>query len=132
MYLGLPIVKTVVKFGIDFVVVVVLSVGSQPDEAEAHERRDQSVVSGIASQVELDAVPVAVQSAIAERAFHLFQHGLPQVDLRLHFNALTLLCHRKETNKFFVFFGEGEKREMSSVRGRPAMTETGKAAPPVS
>lgn len=37
-YLGFPVVETVMQLGIDLVNVVVITVGSESDEAEAHER----------------------------------------------------------------------------------------------
>lgn len=39
-YLWFPIVESVVKFRVDFVMVVVFAVGSEPNQTEAHERRD--------------------------------------------------------------------------------------------
>lgn len=73
------------QLGIDFVVIVIFAVGAESDETQAHERRNQGVISGIAGQIELDAVPVAVEPAVVdERPFHLLQHRLPGADLRLH------------------------------------------------
>jgi len=82
-YLGFPVVEIVVQLRVDFV--VVFAVGAQSDQTQAHERRDQGVISRVADEIELEAVPEAVEPAVVdERPLHLVQHRLAGADLRLH------------------------------------------------
>lgn len=93
-YLRFPTVKTIMKLRVDFVVIVKFSVGSQSDKTQAHERGDECVISRIAREIELDAVPIAVESPVVfERPFHFLQHGLPYVDLRLHDLSMQIGCN---------------------------------------
>ena len=75
----------VVQFLVDFIVVVIrVCVGAEADEAEAHERWDESIITRVPGQIHLDVMAVAVDPACVERLLDSVEDPLPQRYLRLH------------------------------------------------
>lgn len=78
--------QRVVQVGVQLVRVV--DVRAQTDEAQAHERRDERVVSRVARQVHLGNGPHAIEAPGRERPAQFVEHGLSRRDLHLHSNTL--------------------------------------------